>query len=62
LNDDIDEGKHEMMEPKQLCATHEEYKIFDKGAFAKQIYQEVRTHKFLVYLKEKEKKNNLIGY
>ena len=56
LNEDIDEGKHETMQPQQLRATREEYKKFDKGVFAKHIYQEVRTRKFLVYLKEKEEK------
>jgi hypothetical protein len=56
LNADIDEGKHETMQPKKLWATREEYKQFDKGVFAKHIYQEVRTRKFLVYLKDKEEK------
>jgi hypothetical protein len=56
LNVDMDEGKHEMMQPKQLRATREACKKFEKGVFAKHIYQEVRTHKFLVYLKEKDKK------
>ena len=48
LNEDIDQGKHETMKPQQLWATREEHKQFDKGVFAKHIYQEVRTRKFLV--------------
>ena len=56
LNKDIDEGKHTMMKPKQLHATRDEYKVFAKGVFSKHILQEVKTRKFLVYMKAKAEK------
>jgi hypothetical protein len=56
LNDDIDEGKHEMMQPMQLRQTRLEYMKFDKVIFGKHIHQEVKTRKFIIYLKEKQEK------
>jgi hypothetical protein len=56
LNQDMDEGKHMTMKPKELRATRDEYLVFDKGVFAKHILQEVTTRKFLVYMKAKAEK------
>jgi hypothetical protein len=56
LNADIEEGKHETMKPNQLRQTRLEYMIFEKDIFRKHIHQEVKTRKWLVYLKEKAEK------
>jgi hypothetical protein len=53
LNQDMDEGKHMTMKPKELCATRDECLVFDKGVFAKHILQEVTTRKILVCMKVK---------
>lgn len=41
LKQDIKEGKHETMKPKELHKTRPEYLVFDLGVFCKHIYQEL---------------------
>lgn len=60
LRNDVDNGTHEKMKPKQLQKTRKEYEKFDPNVFRGHIYQEKRrkndSNYWLVKKKKKEKK------
>lgn len=60
LRKDIAEGKHNVMKPKDLYETREDYyELFDPDFFRNKIYQEVKAAKRVVWVTEKaEKKEN----
>lgn len=57
LKNDMNEGKHTQMKPKQLRATRPEYQAYNPKTFSSHIDQEIRARKFQVYLKDKNDKN-----
>lgn len=46
LKEDIDNGLHKQMKPKELWDTRDEYKEFPLDVFRKHIHQEVTSRKF----------------
>ena len=59
LKCDIDEGKHNSLEPKDLYGTRKEYQNYPRDVFWKHIHQEVKCHKYIAQCKsrvEKKKK------
>lgn len=60
LKQDVKDGKHKRMKPRQLQKTRKVYMIFRLDIFRQRIYQEVRAQKFNFYLElkrvEKQKK------
>jgi hypothetical protein len=57
LSQDIDAGKHNDLEPRELWMTRPEYyqEYPNHAVFRKHIYQEIRTRKFRSYLEFKAK-------
>ena len=54
----MDEGKHKIMKPKELCASRPEYKAYNPKTFSSHIEQETRARKFITWLKDKRDKKN----
>ena len=65
LKMDVDDGKHDSMQPKDLYESRVEYEVFSLEVFRKHIYQETRkcvetpywAHKRELKKKKKEEKN-----
>ena len=57
LKKDIDDGYHDLLEPKELWLFREVYDDFPLVVFKDHIYQEVKTRKYLHTLEVKGKKN-----
>lgn len=55
LVQDMADGKHEEMTPMQLRQTRAEYREFPLDVFRSHIYQDIRTEKWLKYLKKARK-------
>lgn len=55
LKEDIDEGKHKEMKPKELHESKAEYKVYDLEVFRKRIHQELYDHKKPVGTRPSEK-------
>lgn len=43
LKEDIEEGEHKQLQPRELRMTREEYQVFPLHVFRKHIHQEVRS-------------------
>jgi hypothetical protein len=54
---DMDAGKHHTMKPLELRQTRQQYRNYPKGVFRGHIEQEERARKYIVYLKNKQKKD-----
>lgn len=62
LSEDIDCGKHKAMKPKELWSSRAEYyNNFPLDIFTKHIHQEIKSRKYLAYLKDKASKKNAGG-
>lgn len=56
LQQDVDEGKHLTMKPKELWETRTEYKLFSLATFRNHIYQEVDSRSKKKWRMDKKKK------
>ena len=55
LKKDMEDGRHETMQPMELWETRDTYLLFPLDVFRDHIYQEIRTNKYLKQCKADEK-------
>jgi hypothetical protein len=56
LRQDVKDGRHDEMSPKDLWCSRPQYMVFALDIFRQRIYQQVRLQKYLNYLDDKRKK------
>ena len=54
LKEDITNGLHDVLSPKELWETRQDYRVFELTKFWKHIYQEVRRRKTSAYWLHKQ--------
>jgi hypothetical protein len=54
LKEDVDNSLHDVLSPKELWETRQDYRMFDLNTFCNHIYQEVRQRKTSAYWLHKQ--------